>query len=212
MLYYRIIQKLNSLSLTATRTKMAQTIAEVHAKLLPLVGISHSVPLERNKGRPGQYLETLLGIPHTSNCLDCSDGEVKTFPLKRLKDGTLVAKETVAVTMLNTEELRTNDFASSKCCKKMNKMMVVPYLREETTIRFFTPTIIDKAAEEFIPFYTQAETDYNAIRQGFLESGILSSSTGTFIQNRTKGAGHGSTSRAFYMKKEFLSTCVPTSL
>ena len=189
---------------------MSQTIAEIYAKLLPFIGKEYTLPITKNKGLPGLFLEELLGIPHTSNCLDCSDGELKIFPLEK-KYGILRPKETIAVTMLSTDDLRVNDFKASKCYKKMSKMLIVPYLRTDDTICYMAPKIIDKDCKEYFELYTILESDYNEIRKNYLESGILESKTGVLLQNRTKGAGHGSTSRAFYLRPEFMKRCVPLS-
>ena len=190
---------------------MSQTIADIHAKFVPLIGKTYTLPITTNKGLPGIFLEELLGIPHTSNCLDCSDGELKLFPVKKLKNGTLVPKETIAVTMLNTDELRTNDFNSSKCCKKMSRMLIIPYYRNEDTIQFMNPKIIDRGCAEFADVYSIIESDYNEIRNKYIENGILQSETGTLLQNRTKGPGNGSTSRAFYLRPAFMKQCIPLS-
>jgi DNA mismatch repair protein MutH len=181
-----------------------QTIEEIHTKLLPLVGIDYNMPITKNKGAVGIKLEELLGIEHTQNCLDCSDGELKTFPLKKLKNGKLVPKETIAITMMCLEELRKNDFKSSKCSKKLDRILVVPYFRDGDTIRFMAPKIINRCPE-FVELYNTIESDYETIRENYIKNGILQSKTGTLLQNRTKGAGHGSTSRAFYLRKEFMN-------
>jgi hypothetical protein len=181
-----------------------KTINEIYTKCLSIVNIEYELPVTANKGKPGQFLEDLLGIPHSSECLDCLDGEVKTFPLKILKNGTLVPKETIAVTMLNKDELSTNDFISSKCCKKLSRVLLVPYYRTDDTIKFLTPKIIDKDSSDSLEIYKVLESDYNEIRKKYLETGDFSSSTGTLLQNRTKGAGHGTTSRAFYLRQEFM--------
>jgi DNA mismatch repair protein MutH len=181
-----------------------KTINEIYTKCLSIINIEYELPVTANKGKPGQFLEDLLGIPHSSECLDCLDGEVKTFPLKILKNGTLVPKETIAVTMLNKDELSTNDFISSKCCKKLSRVLLVPYYRTDDTIKFLTPKIIDKDSSDSLEIYKVLESDYNEIRKKYLETGDFSSSTGTLLQNRTKGAGHGTTSRAFYLRQEFM--------
>ena len=190
---------------------MSQTVEEIYAKFVPLVGKQYTLPITKNKGLPGHFLEDLLGIPHTPNCLDCSDGELKIFPVKKLKDGTLVPKETIAVTMLSTDELRANDFNASKCCKKMSKMLIVPYYRSGDTIQFMNPKIINRGCTEFAELYSTLESDYNQIRKDYIDSGVLQSATGKLLQNRTKGAGHGSTSRAFYLRPAFMKQCVPLS-
>lgn len=198
--------------MTLESSKMTQTVADIHSKFIPLIGNVYTLPITANKGLPGQFLEELLGIPHTSNCLDCSDGELKLFPVKKLRNGALVPKETIAVTMLSTDELRTNDFNSSRCCKKMSRMLIVPYYRKGDTIQFMTPKIIDRQCGEFADLYNTLEVDYNLIRKDYIENGILQSKTGTLLQNRTKGAGHGSTSRAFYLRPAFMKQFVPLSL
>jgi hypothetical protein len=192
---------------------MAQTIDEVHERCLLIVGREYNLPITGNKGLPGIFLEDLLGIPHTSRCLDCADGELKIFPVKKLKSGKLVPEQTMAITMLSPDELRTNDFNASKCCKKMSRMLVVPYYRNGDTIMYMTPKIIDRQNIEFAELYATIESDYNEIRNNYIENGILQSETGTLLQNRTKGqGGSGPRTRAFYLRKEFMQQYVPLSL
>jgi len=185
-----------------------QTIAEIYAKFTPLVGKLHTLQLTKNKGLPGIVLEQLLGIPQTSNCLDCIDGELKLFPVKKLKNGTLVPKETIAVTMLSTDALRAHDFYASKCYKKMSRMLIVPYYRSGDSIQFMEAKIIDKDLSEFADLYATLAADYTAIRQNYLDHGVLQSSSGTLLQNRTKGA-KGTTTRAFYLRPEFMKRYIP---
>lgn len=181
---------------------MPLTLQEVHEKILPLVGKPFHCPITKNKGATGLLLETITGIPHTSNCLDCEDGELKTFPLKKLQNGSLVPKETLAVTMVCGEELKEKCFTDSRCCKKMNRMLVVPYVREGDTIVYLKPTLLEK--EKRPELYTLLEEDYLQIQTHYTSSGLLKSSIGKYLQTRTKGAGHGSTSRAFYLRTTFL--------
>jgi hypothetical protein len=185
-----------------------QTVSEIHKKTCGLTEQFFTLPETKNKGLSGLFLEKLLGIPPTSNCLDCSDGELKLFPLKKLKCGTYVPKESIAVTMLSPGELRTQDFNSSKCCKKMSRMLLVPYYRTGDIIQFRTPKIIDRTDAQFHDVYATIESDYHAIQTHYVETGILQSKTGTLLQNRTKGAGHGTTSRAFYLRPAFIKQCM----
>lgn len=58
------------------------------------------------------------------------------------------------------------------------------------------------------PFvFAQVKTDYNSIRQTILTKGFysLTGRMGVLVQPRTKGAGYGSTSRAFYARKNFVA-------
>ena len=113
--------------------------------------------------------------------------------------------------MLSIEELRITEFKSSKCYKKISRVLFVPYYRTSDTIQFMTPKIIDKDHDDCLEIYKIFESDYNKIREKYLEDGSLNSSVGSLIQNRTKGAGHGSTSRAFYLRPAFMMRYIPFS-
>jgi hypothetical protein len=92
-------------------------------------------------------------------------------------------------------------------------MLVVPYYRNGDTIMYMNPKIIDRQNIEFAELYTTIESDYNEIRNNYIENGILQSETGTLLQNRTKGqGGSGPRTRAFYLRKEFMQQYVPLSL
>jgi DNA mismatch repair protein MutH len=181
------------------------TLEDVHRLVQGLPSLH--CPKTSNKGLLGLLLERLTGIPQTSAQLDCVDGEVKSFPLKRLKNGTLVPKETIAVTMLNKDRLSEEaTFASSHCGTKLNRVLYIPYLREGTVVHFFPPSDVrmtDAMCEAL-------SADYTAIRTGFLEHSALTSATGVYLQNRTKGAGRGAPkTRAFYLRKKFIEQFIP---
>lgn len=58
-----------------------------------------------------------------------------------------------------------------------------------------------------VEVYNQVKADYNVVRETIRTQGFsaLKSEMGVvYIQPRTKGAGHGSTSRAFYARTSFL--------
>ena len=188
---------------TQTTTMSRPTIEEIHDKMQSIVNVTYTLPVTTNKGLPGVFLEQMLGIPQSSACLDCEDGELKMFPVKRLKNGQIVPKETIAVTMLSPEHLREHSFEESKCRKKMGRMLLVPYERTGDEIQYMRPVIIDLSDPRYADLYKIFEEDYETIRRQFVESGVLESKTGKMLQNRTKGAGHGSTSRAFYLRPEF---------
>jgi DNA mismatch repair protein MutH len=185
------------------------TIQEILDKLPTICGANHICPIQRNKGKPGHFLETLLGIAHTPDPLDCEDGEVKCFPLKK-KGDTYCPKETIAITMLNPELLKTSCFEESKCYLKLKRTLYIPYLREDDTIRFFPPKLIE--LEKNPELFELLKTDYDTIRKEYLETNLLTAKTGKFLQNRTKGAGHGSTSRAFYLRTQFVEKYLAPSL
>lgn len=195
--------------LTWIRTPMALTLQKIQEKMDPILGKSIHCPITRNKGATGLLLETMTGIPHSPNCLDCSDGELKTFPVKKLANGSFVPKETLAVTMVSLEELKSCGFEDSRCFKKMTRMLVVPYLREGDTIMYLKPTLLEK--EKFPELYTLLEHDYKTIQTLYTTEGLLKSTVGKYLQTRTKGAGHGTTTRAFYLRTTFLKEHIPIS-
>ncbi len=54
--------------------------------------------------------------------------------------------------------------------------------------------------------FQQVKADYEETRQCIMNKGFeyLTSAMGAFVQPRTKGPGHGSTSRAFYARTKFV--------
>ena len=193
------------MNLTSTHP-LAQmhTLASVYDKLLPHLNKPIACAVQANKGCAGILMEKLAGIPQTSNILDCVDGEVKSFPLTINRKGFIVPQETVAVTMVKPESLLTVPFAESNVYKKLAHTLYLPLLREgdDVSIRALVIHTIEPAS----PLFTALEADYNAIAAAYKETKTLvgTSHLGTYLQTRTKGAGHGSTSRAFYLRKNFL--------
>ena len=176
---------------------MTTTIAACIDRMTTIVGNTYTVAKTRNKGGAGHYLEELLGIPHTSNCLDCADGEIKAFPLKTLKSGAVVPKETVAVTMCNPADLARQTFDESNVRKKLCNTLFVPYMwAEDGALTFYPPTLFTPAH----PLWDHVVADY-ALLQAHV--GDMAGRHGKYLQTRTKGAGHGSTSRAFYLRPLF---------
>ena len=58
--------------------------------------------------------------------------------------------------------------------------------------------------------YQQIKNDYYLVKDTINENGFssLTGKMGVFIQPRTKGAGHGSISRAFYARTSFLKQMI----
>ena len=55
--------------------------------------------------------------------------------------------------------------------------------------------------------YAQVKADYEEVRETIRTRGFdaLTGRMGVLVQPRTKGPGHGSTSRAFYARKQFVA-------
>jgi len=187
------------------------TLKEVYDKVIEISKNFYSLPKTANKGKPGIFLEELTGIPKSSDCLDCLDGEVKVFPLKKLKNGDIVPKESIAVTMLSKESLEKDIFVESRCFKKLEKTLYVPYLRTNDQIIYMKPSIIDLSLEKYKSVFEILKNDYDDISQYYLESDTLdnSSKIGVYLQNRTKGAGKDAPkTRAFYLRPKFMKDLI----
>jgi len=145
----------------------------------------------KNKGIAGHLLEELLEIPHSSNCLDMVDGELKVFSLK--PNGSV--KESVAITMVDKELLKSTPFEESRVYKKLQNTLFVPYKRDGDTVCYMEAIHFTKDS----PYFEQIKKDYIDI-----QTKPFSGNVGKYLQSRTKGKGHGTTSRAFYLRASFM--------
>ena len=192
-------------TMNTTSEKQRQCIDHVHKKVIEIANTIYDLPKTANKGKPGNYLEQLTGIPQSSECLDCTDGEVKVFPLKKLRTGAISPKETVAVCMINKDDLVANEFYESRCYKKLSNVLFVGYYREDDKITYMQPTLFDLDAHTEIK--EQIKNDYDTIREYFMKNNTLdgTSKLGVYLQNRTKGqGGNAPKTRAFYLRTSFI--------
>jgi len=161
----------------------------------------------RNKGWAGQVLERHIGLS-ASNVQAPNGGrwEFKMVSLKKLRDGTIVPKETMQITMINPDQVKDTPFESSHLLHKLKEVVICARLYNdinETTSDLISAGTFDLSDKKL---YDQVKKDYNLVRdvlktKGF---GALTGYMGVYIQPRTKGAGHGSTSRAFYARPNFI--------
>ena len=160
-----------------------------------------------NKGWAGHVCESYLGLPiNSSQSPDFGNWELKSIPLKVLKSGKLSFKETMAVTMIDPQDILDNEFSNSHLLTKLQKLVVVARIVGKD---LQSPSVIHSATSFDLEgeMYDMVKNDYDTIRDVIKTKGFssLSGRLGKFIQARTKGAGHGSTSRAFYARPIFLS-------
>jgi DNA mismatch repair protein MutH len=162
----------------------------------------------KNKGWAGQVIEQYLGLPQNSlQAPDFGSWELKVVPLIRAADGTVRVKESMAITMIEPAEVVANAFADSHLYDKLRSMIVVARIFENVED---TSSILHSAAEFDLDnpsIRKQVEDDYEAIRELIRSKGVstLTGDTGRYVQARTKGRGHGSTSRAFYARALFVA-------
>ena len=197
------------------------TVAQVKERFQSFQGKKFECPKTNNKGEEGQLLEQLLGIPNSSACLDCSDGELKLFPLKKLKRSKqYTAKETVAITMRGLNNGQYLSWAESDLRKKTNNMLFISYIREGDYITYKSAFLFGASRPE----YAQFQSDYEKITEYYRTHGICqlekndpahrsNTINGTYIQGRTKGAGkkvgNGLRTVAFYFRKtEFIKDVI----
>jgi DNA mismatch repair protein MutH len=156
-----------------------------------------------NKGWAGHTIERFLGLAlNSSRSPNFGSWELKVVPVKRIPDGQYKVKETMAITMIDPVEVAAKAFEDSHLLLKLQRQLVVARVFEskaEGRSPVFSVTEFDLGDREF---YNQVRADYDEVRSVIRTSGFshLSGSMGKLVQPRTKGPGHGSTSRAFYAR------------
>ena len=164
-----------------------------------------------NKGWAGHVCERYLGLPiNSAQSPNFGSWELKCIPIRRLKSGKLSFKETMAITAIDAYNVERTPFCRSHLLDKLKKLVIVARTvggnySEPTHVYSVTSVDTDE-------FYQLIEADYNEVRncikdpnRGF---GKLTGKMGEYIQPRTKGTGHGSTTRAFYARTSFLKLLI----
>jgi len=160
-----------------------------------------------NKGWAGQVLERYLGLSLSS--LQAPNGgswELKVVPLV-YSASKLKPKETMAITMITPEDIKTHSFEESHLLNKLRKIILCARIYENPMETRSILHSVRTASLDEPDLYNQVKSDYELVRKIILEKGFeyLHGHLGKYVQPRTKGPGHGSTSRAFYARKNFLS-------
>ena len=194
------------------RTDALTKIGELKGKDLRPLADEYNVTVWKdgklNKGWAGHVIERHLGLPlNSSRSPNFGSWELKVIPLKYLRNGALQVKETMAITMLDPVEVLAKDFEESHVYGKLKKAVVVSRIFEskaEIASLLHAVTTFDLDNPETL---AQVKADYEAIRAKIRDEGFsaLSGKMGVLMQPRTKGAGHGSTSRAFYARTGFVA-------
>lgn len=162
-----------------------------------------------NKGWAGHVCERFLGIPiNSAQSPNFGSWELKSIPLKRLKNGKLQFKETMAITMIDPFYVARTSFEESHLLAKLKKAVCVVRIvgNDYSEPSYVHSVVMLDLADEL---YAAVKTDYEIVQEcindpkrGFK---ALTGRMGVYIQPRTKGSGHGSTSRAFYARFKFLA-------
>lgn len=164
-----------------------------------------------NKGWAGHVLERHLGLPlNSSQSPNFGSWELKTLCLKRLVNGRLTIKETMAITMIDAYNVERTSFEQSHLLNKLRKIVIPARIwinkKEESSILYGIYDFEIGNTE----IYEQIKEDYELVRNTIINKGFqaLTGKMGKFIQPRTKGPGHGSISRAFYARTSFLKQII----
>ncbi len=166
---------------------------------------------KKNKGWAGHVVEHFLGLPiNSSQSPNFGSWELKTVSLKKLKNGNLTIKETMAITMIDPYNVKHIPFEKSHLLQKMNKILLLSRIwvnaNEPESIVYGVHTF-DLNNENI---FNQIKEDYELVRNTINEKGFeaLTGKMGKYIQPRTKGSGHGSITRAFYARVPFLKKII----
>lgn len=162
-----------------------------------------------NKGWAGLTLERALGLPANSR-REPNGGswELKQVSLKKNpRTGEIKAKETMQITMFDAAHIKEHSFEESHVIHKIQRMILVARLyvdKEESQSKIVMVRAADLSLEVGT-VYEQVRRDYENIRAVLQRGETVRSQMGQLIQSRTKGAGHGSTSRAWYARTQFVN-------
>jgi len=158
---------------------------------------------KQNKGWKGLVLERLAGLEtNVSKAPNGLSYELKSVSFHEVK-GRLIPKETMAITMVNPEELKMHSFFESHCWSKLKSIVfcaVMWHGKNSESGELIKVANLDFAEDDEL--IKEIKTDYDFIREKLIKKGFesLTGKDGKWIQARTKGSGHGSISRAFYAR------------
>lgn len=193
------------------RTEAIRNIKKIVGRDLRELAMNYNVTVfkdgKKNKGWAGHVIERYLGLPiNSAQSPNFGSWELKTICLKYLRDRTLTVKETMAITMIDPYNVERTEFENSHLFAKMQKIVIAARIWESQLERksiLYATSTFDLGDTEI---FNQVKADYDLVRETIITKGFsaLSGKLGVYIQPRTKGAGHGSTSRAFYARVPFL--------
>ncbi len=195
------------------------TIDEAQLRLQQIIGqdlrliakhhsitVFHPATGKLNKGWAGQAMLRYVGLPlDSSQSPDGGNWELKVIPLIRKQTGEWKPKETMAITMINGDNVVSTSFEDSFIYTKLRRIIICgrEYVdRQESRSPLVSVDKLDLDDFEDVRLLQQIKQDYEGVQEALRTRGFqsLTGRMGIFVQPRTKGPGHGSTSRAFYAR------------
>lgn len=164
-----------------------------------------------NKGWAGHVLERYLGLPlNSAQSPNFGSWELKTVSLKTLRSGRISVKETMAITMIDPYNVKNTPFEESHLLAKLKKAVVCARMfesQQENRSILVSVSAFDLTDRHI---YEQVKMDYEEVRNCITTQGFesLTGRMGKLVQPRTKGSGHGSKSRAFYARTQFVAKII----
>lgn len=193
--------------------KLRELIGQDLRKLADKYGVTVWRGDRLNKGWAGHVCERHLGLPlNSSQAPNFGSWELKVVPLKRLRNGKVVLKETMAITMIDPIHVLQTEFKDSHLMTKLRRMIVCARMfetrAEESSLMVKVGTF-DLTDRDLL---SQIEADYETVRDTLRRLGTtqgfeaLTGRMGVWVQPRTKGPGHtAERSRAFYARKNLVA-------
>lgn len=190
-----------------TRTIAIKNLKKYVGQDLRKLALKHGITTyetgKQNKGWKGLVLERLAGLEtNVSKAPNGLSYELKSVAFHKVK-GKLAPKETMAITMINPEELKAHSFFESHAWAKLKAIVFCAVEWNGTNsdeAKLLKVASLDFAEDDEL--IKEIKDDYDFIRNKLITKGFksLTGSDGKWIQARTKGPGHGSVSRAFYAR------------
>ena len=130
-----------------------------------------------NKGWAGHVFERHLELPiNSAQSPNFGSWELKSFPIKRLKNGDLQFKETMAITMIDPINVMQKEFKDSHLLSKLKKAVVVGRTVGNTVDEeSFIYKIVELNLKDEL--YDIVENDYNLVRNTLIAVDISSPSS-----------------------------------
>lgn len=195
-----------------TRVTAVNNLNMYIGKNLRVLAVHHGITTyetgRQNKGWKGLILERLAGLQTSvSRAPNGLSYELKSVSFYK-KNDELIPKETMAICMINPEELSIQPFFESHCWNKLKSMIfcaVMWHGRNAENAELLKVNSFDFAQDDAL--IKEIKADYDFIQNKLITYGFesLTGKDGKWIQARTKGRGHGSKTRAFYARKNLVS-------
>jgi len=177
---------------------------------------------KQNKGWKGLVLERLAGLEtNISKAPNGLNYEVKSVSFYYKKDK-LVPKETMAIGMINPEELKNQSFFESHVWEKLKVIVFCAVKwngKNAKKAELLSVASLDFAKDDEL--IQEIKTDYDLIRNKLISDGFdaLKSEDGKWIQARTKGIGginphtgkRRPITRAFYARTKLVKKIFETA-